>query len=117
MSGKNIKSIKAKATSRSSKAGLKFPVGRVSRILKKGLYAKRIGGSAGLYMAAMLECLCSTLLDMSSTVASEQKKTRITPQHIRIAVDKHKDFARYILKNVLITNGGVSSTKQRKEQI
>ena len=33
-----------KTTSRSAKAGLQFPVGRVGRFLKKGRYAARVGG-------------------------------------------------------------------------
>lgn len=35
-----------KSQSRSSKAGLQFPVGRVHRLLKKGNYAQRIGAGA-----------------------------------------------------------------------
>ena len=30
--------VKAKAKSRSSRAGLQFPVGRIHRLLRKGLY-------------------------------------------------------------------------------
>jgi histone H2A len=42
---------KATATSRSSKAGLQFPVGRVHRLLKKGNYAQRVGaGAPGTYL-------------------------------------------------------------------
>lgn len=37
---------KSAATSRSSKAGLQFPVGRVHRLLKKGNYAQRVGAGA-----------------------------------------------------------------------
>lgn len=36
----------SKSTSRSAKAGLQFPVGRVHRLLKKGNYAQRIGNGA-----------------------------------------------------------------------
>ena len=32
--------------SRSAKAGLQFPVGRVHRLLKKGNYAQRVGAGA-----------------------------------------------------------------------
>jgi histone H2A len=54
MSGKSGKSGKAggkvggdaKATSRSAKAGLQFPVGRIHRLLKKGNYAQRVGAGA-----------------------------------------------------------------------
>jgi hypothetical protein len=35
-----------KGSSRSSKAGLQFPVGRVHRLLKRGNYAQRVGAGA-----------------------------------------------------------------------
>lgn len=35
-----------KNTSRSARAGLQFPVGRIHRMLKKGNYAKRVGAGA-----------------------------------------------------------------------
>lgn len=42
----------SKSQSRSSKAGLQFPVGRVHRLLKKGNYAQRVGaGAPGKYLA------------------------------------------------------------------
>src|SRR5699024_11273470 len=34
--------VKAKAKSRSSRAGLQFPVGRIHRLLRKGNYAERV---------------------------------------------------------------------------
>ena len=36
----------SKAMSRSSKAGLQFPVGRIHRLLRKGNYAQRVGAGA-----------------------------------------------------------------------
>jgi histone H2A len=36
----------SKSQSRSSKAGLQFPVGRIHRLLKKGNYAQRVGAGA-----------------------------------------------------------------------
>ena len=42
----------SKSQSRSAKAGLQFPVGRVHRLLKKGNYAQRVGaGAPGLWLA------------------------------------------------------------------
>ena len=35
-----------KSQSRSAKAGLQFPVGRVHRLLKRGHYAQRVGAGA-----------------------------------------------------------------------
>lgn len=36
----------SKSQSRSAKAGLQFPVGRVHRLLKKGNFAQRVGAGA-----------------------------------------------------------------------
>ncbi|GAA5996927.1 hypothetical protein JCM5350_003651, partial [Sporobolomyces pararoseus] len=36
----------SKTQSRSVKAGLQFPVGRIHRLLRKGNYAQRIGAGA-----------------------------------------------------------------------
>ncbi len=48
---------KRKVVSKSTKAGLQFPVGRIARYLKKGKYAERVGGGAPVYLAAVLEYL------------------------------------------------------------
>ena len=45
-SGKASGDASAKSQSRSAKAGLQFPVGRVHRLLKKGNYAQRVGAGA-----------------------------------------------------------------------
>ena len=46
-----------KKISTSAKVGLQFPVGRIGRYLKKGKYAKRVGRSAAISLAAALEYL------------------------------------------------------------
>uniref|UniRef100_A0A453MZC5 Histone H2A n=1 Tax=Aegilops tauschii subsp. strangulata TaxID=200361 RepID=A0A453MZC5_AEGTS len=48
-----------KAVTRSVKAGLQFPVGRIGRYLKKGRYAQRVGSGAPVYLAAVLEYLAA----------------------------------------------------------
>lgn len=58
MSGRGKTNKARKASVRKSvKAGLQFPVGRITRYLKKGRYAKRVGGGAPVYLAAVLEYL------------------------------------------------------------
>jgi hypothetical protein len=54
MSGRGKGKSGKKATSRSAKAGLQFPVGRVARYLKAGKYATRVGAGAPVYLAAVL---------------------------------------------------------------
>uniref|UniRef100_A0A453MVP1 Histone H2A n=1 Tax=Aegilops tauschii subsp. strangulata TaxID=200361 RepID=A0A453MVP1_AEGTS len=48
-----------KSVTRSVKAGLQFPVGRIGRFLKKGRYAQRVGSGAPVYLAAVLEYLAA----------------------------------------------------------
>lgn len=45
--------------SKSQRAGLQFPVGRLTRYLKNGRYAKRVGSGAPVYLAAVLEYLAA----------------------------------------------------------
>ena len=54
--GKGSKFV-GKVRSRTLRAGLQFPVGRIHRYLKKGNYAERIGAGAPVYMAAVMEYL------------------------------------------------------------
>ncbi|KAH9283274.1 Histone H2A [Echinococcus granulosus] len=57
--GKGGKS-RAKAKTRSARAGLQFPVGRVHRLLRRGNYAG-VGAGAPVYLAAVLEYLAAEL--------------------------------------------------------
>ncbi|KAH8615004.1 hypothetical protein ERJ75_000630200 [Trypanosoma vivax] len=59
------KASKKGGSSRSAKAGLIFPVGRVGSMLRRGQYARRIGASGAVYMAAVLEYLTAELLELS----------------------------------------------------
>jgi len=50
-SGGKAGDASSKAQSRSAKAGLQFPVGRIHRLLRKGNYAQRVGaGAPGMYL-------------------------------------------------------------------
>jgi histone H2A len=59
-----------KATSRSSKAGLQFPVGRIARFLKAGKYAERVGAGAPVYLAAVLEYLAAEVSPITIYIIS-----------------------------------------------
>lgn len=72
--------------SRSAKAGLAFPVGRVHRLLRKGNYAQRVGAGAPVYLAAVLEYLAAEILELAGNAARDNKKTRIIPRHLQLAI-------------------------------
>ena len=75
-----------KSVSKSLKAGLQFPVGRISRFLKKGKYASRVGAGAPVYLAGVLEYLTAEVLELAGNAARDNKKNRIVPRHILLAV-------------------------------
>ncbi len=96
----------AKAQSRSARAGLQFPVGRVSRFLRQGRYGARIGGGAPVYLAAVLEYLTAEILELAGNAARDNKRTRITPRHIQLAVRNDEELNK-LLGGITIANGGV----------
>jgi histone H2A len=95
-----------KSQSRSSKAGLQFPVGRISRFLKKGKYATRVGAGAPVYLAAILEYLTAEVLELAGNAARDNKKTRIVPRHIQLAVRNDEELNK-LFGGVTIAQGGV----------
>jgi len=97
---------KAKAKTRSFRAGLQFPVGRVHRYLRKGNYADRIGSGAPVYLAAVLEYLSAEILELAGNAARDNKKSRIIPRHLQLAVRNDEELNK-LLAGVTIANGGV----------
>ncbi|EPZ32883.1 histone-fold-containing protein [Rozella allomycis CSF55] len=109
MSGKGGKASASQgkaAKSRSTKAGLQFPVGRVHRFLRKGNYAQRVGAGAPVYLAAILEYLTAEILELAGNAARDNKKTRIVPRHLQLAIRNDEELNK-LLGNVTIASGGV----------
>lgn len=105
-SSKPTMAPKASSTSRSSKAGLQFPVGRIHRFLRKGGYADRVGAGAPVYMAAVMEYLTAEVLELAGNAARDNKKSRIIPRHIQLAVRNDEELNK-LLGGVTIASGGV----------
>ncbi|XP_070658158.1 histone H2A type 1-B-like [Bos indicus] len=96
----------AKAKTRSSRAGLQFPVGRVHRLLRKGNYSERVGAGAPVYLAAVLEYLTAEILELAGNAAWDNKKTRIIPRHLELAIRNDEELNK-LLGRVTIAQGGV----------
>ena len=92
--------------SRSARAGLQFPVGRIHRLLKKGNYAGRIGAGASVYLAAVMEYLTAEVLELAGNAARDNKKSRINPRHLQLAVRNDEELNK-MLAGVTIAQGGV----------
>ena len=98
--------VPSKGKSRSSRAGLQFPVGRMHRLLRKGHYAQRVGAGAPVYLAAVLEYLSAEILELAGNAARDNKKTRIIPRHLQLAIRNDEELNK-LLSGVTIAQGGV----------
>lgn len=105
--------------------GITFPAARIGRYLKKGKYASRVGKGATIYLAAVLEYLTAEILELAGNAARDNKKTRIIPRHIQLAVRNDEELNR-LFGGVTIAAGGVlphihssllpKSSKEHKEK-
>lgn len=95
-----------KAVSRSNRAGVLFPVGRMHRYLRGVTHHFRISGAAPVYQAAVIEYLTAEILELAGNAARDNKKGRVTPRHILLAVANDEELHQ-LLKHVTIASGGV----------
>ncbi|KAE8220060.1 hypothetical protein CF319_g6361 [Tilletia indica] len=90
----------------SFRAGLQFPVSRVRTQLQRGSYANRILVGSAVFLSAVLEYLAAEVLELAGNAARDNKKLRITPRHIQLAVRNDEELTR-LIPNVTISEGGV----------
>nr|XP_033466128.1 histone H2A-beta, sperm-like [Epinephelus lanceolatus] len=113
------KNSQSQAKTRSSRAGLQFPVDHVHRLLCKGNYVERVSAGAPIYLAAVLEYLTTEILELAGNAARGKKKTRIIPHHRQLAVRNHEELNKLLagvtivkLRNGSITFNGSYPFKQ-----
>lgn len=95
-----------KQVSRSQRAGLQFPVGRVHRYLKGNMSkAERIGATSSVYLAAVMEYLTAEILELSGNASKDLKQKRISPRHLQLAIRGDEELDQLV--KATIAGGGV----------
>lgn len=75
--------------------------------MRRGQYANKLSSDAAVYMAAVLEYLAAEVLELSGDKSKDDKRKRITPRHIRLAIDDDKELFQ-LWGGRIIPGGGVT---------
>lgn len=109
MSTGSVSSVTAPVTtkvSRSVRAGIQFPVCRTSKAIRQHT-KQRVDRSAPIALAAVLEYLMAEILELSAKAAVDNKRQRITPRHVMLAIRGDVELAALLRGMTMIGSGSM----------
>ena len=108
--------VDKKSKSRSARAGVIFPVGRIHRHMKEGRFAERISSDAPVFMAAVLQQVVEEIFKEAQTRKENKSAKRLTPNNILTAIRKDRELNE-IFRDVVIREGGVPRADKKDKEV
>ena len=106
---------RGKSVSKSQKAGLTLPVARLNKAMKQTSGMKRVGGSAPVYMTAVIEYIIAEVVEMAGNHTKKGKRKRITPEDISIGVRSDEELAKLCRDVAFYTGDKISNPSKMLE--
>jgi len=99
----------------STKAGLHFSVARTHNLLRRNI-SLRIGETAPVYLAAVLEYIAGEILELAGNHSQEQKMNTVMPRHIKDAVVKDEELHR-LMRDIHVILPGVKDQHNKNDVV
>ena len=107
-SKKNAPVVSSKIA-RKTRAGLVISVSRIEKAMQGYAVMERKSGTASVYLTAVIEYLLAELLEISGNNSRNDKKVRIKPRHILLAVRGDAELNHLFPERYYLFEGGVVS--------
>jgi histone H2A len=89
-----------------------FPVGRVKRIMKEGLYGIRMAKYVPVFVSAILKDMTTCIIEQSREATLTETRKRIKPRDLSVALSKIPHLNRYCQTSSFYNVGIVSVLRE-----
>ena len=73
--------------------------------MKRDRLAKTVGKRSAIVMTAVMEYICSEVLELAGNITQEANKKRIVPRHIMLAIANDEELTKIINKPIFHESG------------
>ncbi|XP_026908988.2 histone H2A-Bbd type 2/3-like [Acinonyx jubatus] len=91
----------SRVRSHTAPAELTFSVSHVERLLREGRYSQRLGASAPIFLAAVIQSLTAKVLELAGIEARNSGRRLITPGVVDMVVHNHPLLSAFFQSTII----------------